>query len=237
MWNHRSPKRVPQKHASVRQGGITETLDTAAGGGRGHHTIEVVGNDSSNFNRNATVSSLGISPTITARDYKGPVKIAIPVLTPDRANKRQDGRRFKEDGEEAFTLTSRDRHGVAVEVNLNPECIGGIGEKKSNNGSQFFQQDRIYDSEKVATSLSANLPGGANMYDIKMSVKEETNHGSFVKLNNGDEIYTMLYPKKQCHIAIRKLTPKECFRLQGWDDSYFGKAQFVSSDSQLYKQA
>jgi DNA (cytosine-5)-methyltransferase 1 len=36
---------------------------------------------------------------------------------------------------------------------------------------------------------------------------------------------------------IRKLTPKECFRLQGWADGYFGKAQFVNSDTQLYKQA
>ena len=36
---------------------------------------------------------------------------------------------------------------------------------------------------------------------------------------------------------IRKLTPKECFRLQGWTDSYFEKAQFVNSDTQLYRQA
>ena len=36
---------------------------------------------------------------------------------------------------------------------------------------------------------------------------------------------------------IRKLTPRECFRLQGWTDDYFEKAQFVNSDSQLYKQA
>ena len=38
-------------------------------------------------------------------------------------------------------------------------------------------------------------------------------------------------------IKIRKLTPKECFRLQGWTDDYFEKAEFVNSDSQLYKQA
>lgn len=39
------------------------------------------------------------------------------------------------------------------------------------------------------------------------------------------------------NIRIRKLTPKECFRLQGWTDDYFKKAEFVNSDSQLYKQA
>lgn len=37
-----------------------------------------------------------------------------PVITPDRTNKRQNGRRFKEDGEEAFTCTSIDQHGVAI---------------------------------------------------------------------------------------------------------------------------
>lgn len=38
-------------------------------------------------------------------------------------------------------------------------------------------------------------------------------------------------------IRVRKLTPKECFRLQGWTDDYYEKAAFVNSDSQLYKQA
>jgi DNA (cytosine-5)-methyltransferase 1 len=50
-------------------------------------------------------------------------------------------------------------------------------------------------------------------------------------------VYAVWYPKKQCYIAIRKLTPKECFRLQGWEDDYFEKAQQFNSDSQLYKQA
>ena len=36
---------------------------------------------------------------------------------------------------------------------------------------------------------------------------------------------------------IRKLTPLECFRLQGFPDELFYKAQTVNSNSQLYKQA
>ena len=36
---------------------------------------------------------------------------------------------------------------------------------------------------------------------------------------------------------IRKLTPKECFRLQGFPDDYFERAREVCSDTQLYKQA
>jgi DNA (cytosine-5)-methyltransferase 1 len=35
---------------------------------------------------------------------------------------------------------------------------------------------------------------------------------------------------------IRRLTPLECFRLQGFSDEMFYKAQAVNSDNQLYKQ-
>ena len=79
--------------------------------------------------------------------------VAIPTLTPDWINKRQNGRRMKCDGDPMYTLTAQDRHGV-------------------------------YDG----------------------------------------------------HI-IRKLTPRECFRMQGWPDEYFDRAAAVNSDTQLYKQA
>lgn len=38
-------------------------------------------------------------------------------------------------------------------------------------------------------------------------------------------------------IRIRKLTPKECWRLQGFTDEQYEKAATVNSNSQLYKQA
>ena len=38
-------------------------------------------------------------------------------------------------------------------------------------------------------------------------------------------------------LRIRKLTPKECFRLMGFEDSDFEKAEKVNSNTQLYKQA
>jgi len=44
-------------------------------------------------------------------------------------------------------------------------------------------------------------------------------------------------PKIFHEAIIRKLTPRECWRLQGWDDEDFEKAAAVCSDSQLYKQA
>lgn len=135
--------------------------------------------------------SNGLNPTLTTNKGEGN-KIAIPVLTPDRAEKRQNGRRFKDDGEPMFTLTSQDRHGVAVEQ---------IGKEVSN------------------------------------TLDTSCNQGIFVQVSEELTVYAVWYEKYQCYIAIRKLTPKECFRLQGWSDDYFEKAQFVNSDSQLYKQA
>ena len=39
------------------------------------------------------------------------------------------------------------------------------------------------------------------------------------------------------NLRIRKLTPKECWRLMGFDDEDFEKAEKVNSNTQLYKQA
>jgi DNA (cytosine-5)-methyltransferase 1 len=54
-------------------------------------------------------------PTIPARareDGSGQPVVCQPVLTPDRLEKRQNGRRMKDDGEEMFTITAQDKHGV-----------------------------------------------------------------------------------------------------------------------------
>ena len=73
--------------------------------------------------------------------------------------------------------------------------------------------------------------------DMANTLETSCNQGIFVQISEELTVYAVWYPKKQCYVAIRKLTPKECFRLQGWSDDYFEKAQFVNSDSQLYKQA
>ncbi|WP_442896593.1 DNA cytosine methyltransferase [Enterococcus sp. 5H] len=79
----------------------------------------VVGNvNPSNRGMNGTVfHSDGLSPTITTNKGEGS-KIAIPILTPDRLHKRQNGRRFKTDGEDMFTVTAQDRHGIIVSGQL-----------------------------------------------------------------------------------------------------------------------
>ena len=73
--------------------------------------------------------------------------------------------------------------------------------------------------------------------DIANTLDTQCNQGIFVQISEKLTVYAVWYPPKECYIAIRKLTPKECFRLQGWTDDYFERAQFVCSDSQLYKQA
>ena len=44
-------------------------------------------------------------------------------------------------------------------------------------------------------------------------------------------------PIFQNNLRIRKLTPKECWRLMGFDDEDYERASKVNSNSQLYKQA
>ena len=61
----------------------------------------------------------GNSPCLSTRrhsktDISTMPPLIMPVLTPNRAKKRQNGRRFKEDGEDMFTLTSQDQHGVQI---------------------------------------------------------------------------------------------------------------------------
>lgn len=58
-----------------------------------------------------------------------------------------------------------------------------------------------------------------------------------VKTSGDSDIATLWSDKYNSYLAIRKLTPRECFRLQGWTDDYFEKAEFMNSNCQLYKQA
>lgn len=170
------------------QEGITEALSTCQGGGREHHVAIPCFIDLSSSQDGQIHSIDGIAKCHSAGHNNSP-KIAAPVLTPDRAEKRQNGRRFKEDGEPMFTLTGQDRHGVGIAV------------------------------------------------EVVQTERSESETGIYVKFPNGVICYAVWCEKYQCYIAIRKLTPKECFRLQGWTDDYFEKAAFVNFDSQLYKQA
>lgn len=120
-----------------------------------------------------------------------------------------------------------------------PYLIGGIGE--INFGKQFRQGNRVYSSDATAMCLNSqhvgNTGGNSYLYSIRTKEKIKQGDGIYVEMPGGFLAYCVWYKKYQCYIAIRKLTPKECFRLQGWTDDYFEKAAFVNTDSQLYKQA
>ena len=178
----------------------------------------------SNPNQYRVYDTKGISPCLNKMDGGGrEPSIAIPVLTPDRANKRQNGRRFKEDGEVAFTLTSQDRHGVAVKVS-----------EATKKG--YAEAREGIDSINLSVPGSSTRRGRVGK-EIANTLDTSCNQGILVTLPDGNEVYAVWYAKKECYIAIRRLTPKECFRLQGWTDDYFERAEFVNSNSQLYKQA
>lgn len=226
------------------------------------------------------LSTDGIAKCHSAGHDNNP-KIAIPVLTPDRAEKRQNGRRFKEDGEPMFTLTSQDRHGVAVEpigilrnvrteygkeirkdyesgkldISRHDFLANEIREDGIANTLSTVQKDnrlavKVAEATKQGYSecrvgidavnlsvLGSKTRRGRVGKEIANTLDTSCNQGIFVKVSDELIVYAVWYEKYQCYIAIRKLTPKECFRLQGWSDDYFEKAQFVNSDSQLYRQA
>lgn len=206
--------------------GLTETLDTGQGGGRGHHVALPCFIDLSYQKTELTNKARCLQARYNKgiANHKAEVSgVAIPVLTPDRAEKRQNGRRFKDDGEPMFTLTGQDRHGIAVEVKEATkqgytECRVGIDSVNFSMPNSKTRRGRV--GQEIANTLDTSC-----------------NQGIFVQVSEELVVYAVWYEKYQCYIAIRKLTPKECFRLQGWTDDYFEKAQFVNSDSQLYKQA
>nr|QID26256.1 DNA (cytosine-5-)-methyltransferase [Streptococcus suis] len=213
----------------------------------------------------------GLAPTLTRGKGEG-AKIAIPVLTPDRLEKRQHGRRLKDNQDPMFTLTSQDRHGVVVAGNL---------------PTSFDQTGRVFDISGLSPTLTT-MQGGDKVPKILLreelpflKIKEATKTG-YAKATLGDSV-NLAYPDstkrrgrvgkgisntlttsdnmgvvvaaleyrqdkwyevtgivlegKLYRLRIRRLTPRECFRLQGFPDWAYERAESVSSKSQLYKQA
>ena len=90
------------------------------------------------------------------------------------------------------------------------------------------QSYRTYDSDGIAPALTTMQGGGQTPQIIeKQFITKQVRHMN-------DEWLT---PASQVRYAVRKLTPKECWRLMGCSDSDFAKAEAVNSETQLYKQA
>lgn len=117
----------------------------------------------------------------------------------------------------------------------------------------YRQTSQVYDSNGIAPTLLTKQ--GVT----KVLIKEATKKG-FAEACPGDSInlafpdserrrgrvgkqmaHTLLTSDEQAVVTekyqIRKLTPRECWRLQGFPDWAYDKAAKVNSDHQLYKQA
>lgn len=136
------------------------------------------------------------------------------------------------------TITTKE--GSRVKDNFIEEpCCMQVGDL---NHYQNDQMNRIYSPEGIAPAILTKTGGGretkilvvgnyspsghdasriVSADGISPTVKE--NHGTVTAVNAGKR--------------VRKLTPRECFRLMDFDDADFNKAKAVNSDTQLYKQA
>lgn len=85
------------------------------------------------------------------------------------------------------------------------------------------------------------MPKYFNPYNEKDCLKEApTQTGNCGSSTSSSAILVcekVTVDKHMYDLRIRKLTPKECWRLMGFDDECFEKAQKVNSNAQLYKQA
>ena len=150
----------------------------------------------------------------------------------------------------APTLTTNKGEGQKIAVKSN--TIKQFGVLQPN----FNQCGVVYETDGIAPTIRAYQGGGL---EPKIRVKEATSQG-YAEAKIGDSVNlshpnsktrrgrvgkqianTLLTGESQGVIEpdfrIRKLTPLECWRLQGFPDWAFDKAQEVNSNSQLYKQA
>ena len=184
----------------------------------------------------------GIVGTLTATDYKGPKQVAIPneikkygVLQP---NFNQSGVVYETDD---ISPTIRTMQGGGLEPKIIQRSHG------YNNGGEHC----------IAPTLTSNSYHENNF--LKLKIREATKQG-YAEASAGDSV-NLSHPNSKTrrgrvgegiantlvtgdnqgvvtsNFRIRKLTPRECWRLQGFPDWAFDKAQEVNSNSQLYKQA
>ena len=154
-------------------------------------------------------------------------------------------------GREVFSIFGENR-----EVNQSSvKQLGNISNSNSFGGNP--QTGRVYSDNGLSPTLNTMQGGGL---EPKVMVKEATQKGYDIatvgdsinisqpnsKTRRGRVGYgianTLVTGSEQATLTseyrIRKLTPRECWRLQAFPDELFDKAQQAGlSDSQLYKQA
>ena len=120
--------------------------------------------------------------------------------------------------------------------NLHPRC----GDPKKGGTGHLSKTDGIAYCLDAANSIAVELKQIGNIYENEHNslagrVYDENGLSITLKSEGGGlGAKSGLYKVKN---NIRRLTPLETWRLQGFTDEEFWKAQKVNSDTQLYKQA
>lgn len=124
-----------------------------------------------------------VSPTLnTMQGGDRQPKVAVPVLTPDRVNKRQNGRRFKEDNDPMFTLTSQDRHGIAIREATKKGYTEAMEDDSVNTSFPNSKTRRGRVGKQVAQTLQAG--------EVNQGVVVDKGHNFYAKDN-------ILYDERQ----------------------------------------
>ena len=193
-------------------------------------------------------------PTLTARDYKDPRLVNDNVV-------KQVGNISKCEGNWNNPQVGRIYSTDGCSPTLNT-CGGGSHEPKivqlgNVNPSGKGMNGNVFDENGLAPTLTTNK-GEGNKIAIRQATKKgyiECELGGVADLSypesktrrgrvqeNGQICPTITATETgvcriESPIRIRKLTPKECFRLMGFSDENFEAAEKMVSNSQLYKQA
>ena len=135
------------------------------------------------------------------------------------------------------TLLARDYKDPKC-VEVEPVRIGGLYDTEKGK----HQAGAIWDKDAVAPTVSTMQGGNRQPLITEEPLAYDEQNGYIRKDGTVGTIMTDgSSPKHNNRIIepmrIRKLTPKECWRLMGFDDADFDKAAQYNSNTQLYKQA
>ena len=110
--------------------------------------------------------------------------------------------------------------------------IDARGAQKSTKWGKSIKQGKV--NGVIAIALCACTANGSKRANCSNYICDNFNREVSAK-----ELKEMLASNAITlkDLKIRRLTPRECWRLMGFDDEYFDKAQSVNSNTQLYKQA
>lgn len=127
---------------------------------------------------------------------------------------------------------------------IKPICLNSKGGRNGVEGLQPSLNDRVYDSDGIATACTTSPFFMPHYTAVAMRGRYNENGEveQQVEISNREIANAITTVQKDSMVSepslrIRKLTPKECWRLMGFTDEDFSKAEKVNSNTQLYKQA